>query len=252
MTKSVNTLNKHLLAGETITRVCLDEYAKMCFCYTSQHRLLCFDYNSEAAMTIKHTVDMKDENPNLESSELVMIAFVQEFGGVSLAYKVGNMYTVKFGGSTPVVAEVGEIPDGILAASWAPNQDHLAVATTKLMLLLTPEFDVPMEQALDDDDLTFDQSDKVRDSAIKDACISWRGDSQIFVCTYWINGGRKCLTRDVSQGMQVTKGPARADNQVVFSVAEKPIPTLALPTCIMPNGSLVTGFQNRILPNKQI
>ena len=115
-------------------------------------------------MRFKHAVDMKDENPNLESSELVMLAYVQEFGGVSLAYRVGNMFTIKFGPKDPEVEEVGEIPDGILAAAWAPNQDHLAVATSKQMLLLTPEFEVPMEQSLDDDDLTFEASDKVRDS----------------------------------------------------------------------------------------
>lgn len=50
----------------------------------------------------------------------------------------------------------------------------------------------------------------------------------------------------------MTKGPARADNQVVFSVAEKPLAQLELPTCIMPSGSLVTGFQKRVLPNKQL
>lgn len=41
--------------------------------------------------------------------------------------------------------EVGEIPEGILAAAWAPNQEYLAVATPKMMLLFTPDFDVLYE-----------------------------------------------------------------------------------------------------------
>lgn len=85
-----------------------------------------------------------------------------------------------------------------MAAAWAPNQEYLAVATPKMMVLFTPDFDVLYEQPLDDDDLTFAVDDKVRDQTIKDAAISWRGDSQIFVCTYSINGGRKCLTRDLT------------------------------------------------------
>ena len=51
--------------------------------------------------------------------------------------------------------------------------------------------------------------------------------------------------------MKVTKGPARADYQVVFSVSERPVQSLQLPTCIMPNGSLVTGFSKKVLPNGQ-
>jgi hypothetical protein len=50
------------------------------------------------------------------------------------------------------------------------------------------------------------------------------------------------LTRDVQKNLLVMKGPARADYQVVFSVSEKPLPALELPICMMPNGSLVTGF----------
>ena len=183
---------------------------------------------------------MKDENPNPENSKLVQLDYIQELGGVNFTYMSGAMYLLRT--SEKTVEEVGDIPDGILAAAWSPNQDYLAVASKTQLLLLTPEFEVPMEQALDDDDMTFEAGQKEKDKTIKDARISWRGDSQIFVCTYWINGGRKCLTRDMTKSMQVTKGPARADNQVVFSVAEKPLPQLELPTCIMPNGSLVTGF----------
>lgn len=45
-----------------------------------------------------------------------------------------------------------------------------------MMLLFTPDFDVLYEQSLDDDDMTFAVSD-TKDQTIKDACISWRGDS---------------------------------------------------------------------------
>ena len=39
---------------------------------------------------------------------------------------------------------------------------------------------------------------------------------------------------------------------MVFSVSEKPVPALQLPLCLMPSGSLVTGFQKRVLPNGKI
>lgn len=47
------------------------------------------------------------------------------------------------------------------------------------------------------------------------------------------------------------KGPARADDLSVFSVAEKPIAFLQRPICFMPSGSLVAGFQKRPVPGDQ-
>jgi len=87
-----------------------------------------------------------------------------------------------------------------------------------------------------------DDGDGTSGGLATSASISWRGDSSIFVVNIEIDGGFKCLTRD-AQNLNVIKGPARADDQTVFSVAEKPIAHLTKPCCIMPNGSLVAGFQ---------
>ena len=77
--------------------------------------------------------------------------------------------------------EVGELGDGILTGSWAPNQEYLAVATKAgKLIVFTPEFDVLYEADIDDGDLTFKDGDEI-DPTVSDAQISWRGDSSIFV-----------------------------------------------------------------------
>ena len=65
--------------------------------------------------------------------------------------------------------EVGEISDGILTGSWAPNQEYLAIATKAWKLVVfTPEFDVLYEADIDDGDLTFKEGDEV-DPTVLDA-----------------------------------------------------------------------------------
>lgn len=138
-----------LREDETLVRSCLDEFANLFFAYTSSQRLLTFKYQSPdkgsgAVMTFQHEHAMDDESPELESSELVQMDFIQEVQGVVMSYSNGSMFLFKV--DSKEVEEVGVLPDGILTGSWAPNQEYLAIASKSgKLLLFTPEFDVMHE-----------------------------------------------------------------------------------------------------------
>ena len=96
-----------------------------------------------AETQFKEAVVFADESPNLENSHLVSMDHILELQGVQLTYACGGMYLYRV--EERRVEEVGEIADGIRAAAWAPNQEYLAVATSAMMLLFTPDFDVLYE-----------------------------------------------------------------------------------------------------------
>ena len=151
------------------------------------------------------------------------------------------------------IEEIACSPDGIIAGSWSPNEEYFIViqGDGKLVLYNTL-FDIISSVNLDDNDETFQPGQEItpENSSINSAKVTWKSDSRIFAVNYSINGGFKWITRDIQ--MNIIKGPARADKDTielkdrnVLSVSERPIKEMNLPVTMMPNGSLIAGFQKR-------
>lgn len=104
----------------------------------------------------------------------------------------------------------------IVTAKLSPNLEHIVIVYSDYsILLLNYDFEIINRCEVDDGDGTKGLD---LNGDLKDACISFRGDSSYFVCNYTIGEGTKTLVRDMK--LNIVKGPARADNKVVFSTAE--------------------------------
>ena len=247
---------EHVNGGgeDTVATACIDEFGHFLFVYTIGHSLYVYKFNPERPSDNLQFVAQEKFNHFFEGEDngvfIVSVEYVQEISAAVLAFSNGEIYLYE--NESKKVKEAGVIDGDILACKWSPNEEHFAVASDNGQLyLFTPDFDILYEVDIDDGDLTFTEADKEyiekgttpNKEYISQACISWRGDSSVFQINYRINGGFKCLTRDVELGLKVQKGPARADDNTVFSVSEKPIHYLEKPICFMANGSHIAGYQ---------
>ena len=158
-------------ADERVLRTCIDEFDKMLYVYTSKCRLLGFkigstqEGNSTDNLAEARNCFIASSQDSLEGVKVVQMDYIQECQGVVMCFENGAMYLYK----DPEWTEAGEIGDGILTGSWAPNQEYLAVATKAgKLIIFTPEFDVLYEADIDDDDLTFG-ADEEMDPTVRDA-----------------------------------------------------------------------------------
>jgi len=107
----------------------------------------------------------------------------------------------------------------IIAVDLSPNQENLVIISQDFKLYLF-NFDFELINCCDLDD--GEQSDVSFDKNVcKEASITWRGDNQYFATLFSINGGKKCLIRDLK--LKVFKSPSKADGKIVFSLSEAPV-----------------------------
>ena len=87
-----------------------------------------------------------------------------------VCFTTGSMFLFRV--ETSEIEEVGTITDGIIAASWSPNQEYFAVASgAGKLIIFTPEFEVSLESNIDDGDLTFHDKkfEDPKDESVADA-----------------------------------------------------------------------------------
>ena len=120
-------------------------------------------------------------------------------------------------------------------------------AGTGNLLLMNTSFEVLKEVPLDDGDGSGSGGELPTA-----ASVAWKADGQLLAVNYSINGGCKCLTRDLE--LKVLKSAAKADPDggVVQSVSEAPLKNLAVPLAFQPQGSALAGFQTLPLPGNKV
>ena len=131
------------------------------------------------------------------------------------------------------------INNEIIAIEISSNQEYIiaVLSNFKIIALSYDTLNKINECNLDDGDL----SDISKDNNIcKKAYISFKSSGDLFSIAYTINDGVKCLVRD-SQ-LKLIKGPGRADDNIVFSVGEKPLKKLEPICSFMPSGTLIAFF----------
>ena len=186
----------------------------------------------------------KDINPFL------YIFYKAEVETIILVLKTGEIFNIPINDEkSKLILNLCDkkINNEIIAMQISSNQEYIiaVLSNFKINVLSYDNLAKINECDLDDGDL----SDISKDNNIcKKAYISFKSSGDMFGISYIINNGVKCMVRD-SQ-LKLIKGPGRADDNIVFSVAEKPLSKLEPILSFMPSGSLIAFFdkeKNKII-----
>jgi hypothetical protein len=218
--------NISTLIPDKIIGFYIDEFSKVIVVLDKELRINIFQYedifsNVNNVKTIFLDSTLSNDMETLEDlnkeNMLKYLLYKNEEESIHILTRSGKYIKIFFN-ETYEIIPISDKSE-ILAAEISPTLENILVVLSDFKILLL-NFDFEIINSCDLDD--GDNSDPSIDGNIcEEASISWRGDSEYFCVLYSINGGKKCLVRDTK--LNVFKGPARADNKVVFSVAEKPV-----------------------------
>ena len=172
----------------------------------------------------------------------IYIFYKAEIETIILILKSGEIFSIPIKeGKSKLIQNIFDKDDKneIIAFEISPNQEYIiaVLSNFKLLVLSYDNLSKINECDLDDKDM----SDITKDNSLcKKANISFKSSGDIFGVAYTINEGVKCLVRN--NQLKLIKGPGRADDNIVFSVGEKPLKNLEPILSFMPSGSLIAFY----------
>lgn len=209
----------------------LDEFSKILVILDKNMNILIYQYedvftNFKLIRTLEFDAIFSNNmdllNELISEPEIKFLFYKNEEESIHLILKSGKYIKINSNEKYEITNLYSEENSKVLAVETSPNLENIILVLSNFkILLLNYEFEVVNGCDLDDGDLSNASADN---NICEEASISWRGDSQYFCVLYSINGGKKCLVRDTK--LNVFKSPARADNKVVFSVAENPVKSI--------------------------
>ena len=197
----------------------------------------------EAALSFESSL-MMNTMTAIENNEnpFVFITYKPEIDSIILGFSSGDLSTISINeGKSSNISLVSDEKVKLIAMKASPNQEHIiAVLSNYTLLLISYDtLSVVNKCSVDDNDLS-----KVNENDIlKEADISFKQNGDLFAVIYNVNNGYKCIVRDMK--LNVFKGPARADNKIVFSVAEAPLDYMSSLVSFQPNGSLIAFYDTK-------
>ncbi|KAF9075492.1 IkappaB kinase complex IKAP component [Rhodocollybia butyracea] len=196
------------------------------------------------------------------TAQVISLRVIQDNRNLVAITRNGDITTASLDDEIPMMEVQGSVDDGILAASWSPDDSLLALVTgTNKLILMTLTFDIISEAALETTDFGQDMPINVgwgskqtqfhgslgkaaaqaSTSDIFAGCspdednfprISWRGDGAYFVVSSITNSGS--LPHRVLRVY---------DHQAVLQSTSEPIPGLEHTLSWRPSGSLIASTQ---------
>ena len=249
LSPSLEDINNKILLSS------IDESSNSIILFSSDLKIYIIEYSFLSQSLCKYEIELDSalcdysdlmlslmDQLDKKTNQFLYIFYKAEIDTVILVLKSGEIFNIPTNEQkSKMVTNLCDkkINNEIIAIEISPNQEYIiaVLSNFKIIVLSYDTLSKINECDLDDGDL----SDISKDNNIcKNAYISFKSSGDMFGISYTINDGVKCMVRD-SQ-LKLIKGPGRADDNIVFSVAEKPLKKLEPILSFMPTGSLIAFF----------